>query len=246
MSSKKADYGIDAPGVIRTLMFCSFGFLLLGLALGFINPYLLFVQQYHFDVRWACFGSTLSLSLSSLLMYNYSTNGKLKHRNRIINMIEWKGDEKVLDVGTGRGLLMIGAAKKLESGKATGIDIWNDKDLSGNEIENTRVNVLRESVSHKTFIKNDDARKMSFADDSFDVVLSNLCLHNIEDKSGRKKAIKEIIRVLKPGGVAIISDFKNIDEYVSVLSKEGLKTTTSSKFWMDTFPPLSIIRAEKV
>ena len=245
MSSKKADYGIDAPGVIRTLMFCSIGLLIAGLALGFINPYLHFVQHYHFDIRWACFCACFSFAVSAFLMYNYSTTGKLKHRNRIINMIEWKGNENVLDVGTGRGLLMIGAAKKLESGKATGIDIWNDEDLSGNDIENARVNVLRESVSHKTFIKHDDARKMSFADESFDIVLSNLCIHNIEDKSGRKKAIKEIIRVLKPGGVAIISDFKNIDEYVSVFTKEGLKTTTLPKFWMDTFPPLSIIRAEK-
>ena len=41
--------------------------------------------------------------------------------------IRWHltGDEKVLDVGCGRGLLLIGAAKRLKSGKATGIDVWD-------------------------------------------------------------------------------------------------------------------------
>ena len=140
---------------------------------------------------------------------------------------------------------MIGAAKKLENGIATGIDIWNDEDLSGNDIENARVNVLRESVSHKTVIKHDDARKMSFGDNTYDVVLSNLCLHNIDDRHGRKKACKEIVRVLKPGGVTIISDFRNIDEYKSALSKEGLKVSTIGKYWFDTFPPLTIIKATK-
>jgi predicted nicotinamide N-methyase len=40
---------------------------------------------------------------------------------------------QVLDVGTGRGLLLIAAAKKLSgSGRAVGIDIWKASDLSEN------------------------------------------------------------------------------------------------------------------
>jgi arsenite methyltransferase len=37
--------------------------------------------------------------------------------------------ENVLDVGTGQGLLMNGAAKHLTTGKSIGIDIWISKDL---------------------------------------------------------------------------------------------------------------------
>ena len=45
-------------------------------------------------------------------MLVYSKWGKFRHRDRMLNMIAWRGDEHVLDVGTGRGLLIIGAAKR--------------------------------------------------------------------------------------------------------------------------------------
>jgi len=37
------------------------------------------------------------------------------------SLVSWQGNETVLDVGTGRGLLMIGAAKKLTTGKASAL-----------------------------------------------------------------------------------------------------------------------------
>jgi len=38
----------------------------------------------------------------------------------------------VLDVGCGRGLLLIGAARRLTTGKAVGVDIWQAEDRVGN------------------------------------------------------------------------------------------------------------------
>lgn len=80
------------------------------------------------------------------------------------------------------------------------------KDLSGNALERTQANVEVEGVKDKVELRSDDARKLSFHDASFDVVLSNLCIHNIPDKQGRDQACREIARVLKPGGIALISD----------------------------------------
>jgi ubiquinone/menaquinone biosynthesis C-methylase UbiE len=148
-------------------------------------------------------------------------------------------------VGTGRGLLLIGAAKRLTSGHATGIDIWNAEDLSGNGPEGLKANIALEGVGEKTTILSEDARKMSFADGSFDVVLSNLCLHNIYQKPGRAEACREIARVLKPGGVAIISDYKLTNEYAGKFRKAGLSVEMFSLDWTGTFPPLRILAARK-
>src|SRR5262249_54722402 len=149
----------------------------------------------------------------------YSKVGKFRHRDRMLAKIAWRGDEQVLDVGTGRGLLLIGAAKKSARGKATGIDIWSAKDLSANAMEATLANAVLEGVRDRVELKTEDASRMTFADSTFDVVVSNLCIHNIEDPKGRDNACREIARVLKPGGIAVISDFKNTGAYAGVFTQ---------------------------
>jgi len=148
-------------------------------------------------------------------------------------------------VGTGRGLLLIGAAKRLTTGHATGIDIWNAEDLSGNGPEALKANIALEDVGEKTTIKSEDARQMSFPDGSIDVVLSNVCLHNIYEKPGRAKACREIVRVLKPGGMAVISDYKLMKEYAAEFASAGLKVEKCPLDWTGTWPPLRILVARK-
>src|SRR5262249_42629289 len=66
-----------------------------------------------------------------------------------------------------------------------------------------------------------DARNLPFADAHFDVVMSNAALHNIYDAAQRQKAVREIIRVLKPGGRCIISDIRHLAEYADILRQNG-------------------------
>lgn len=152
----------------------------------------------------------------------YIKLGKLHRRDKMISMIDWKGNEKVLDIGTGRGLLMIGAAQKLTLGKSIGIDIWNSADMHSNTYQNTMRNAELEGVLQKVEVRNEDVRSMSFPNDTFDVVLSNLCIHNIPTKDGREKACQEIARVLKPNGTAIITDKSHTKKYGEIFAMEGL------------------------
>jgi arsenite methyltransferase len=233
---KKPDYGIDAPGVVRNLLVI--GVLLLGGRVALPAT----LRPFHRAMLW----TGVAVVTEGLLMLLYAKWGKFRHRDRMLAAIDWKGNERVLDVGTGRGLLLIGAAKRLTSGgRAVGIDIWSTKDLSGNSKERTEENAALESVADRVALRSDDARKMTFPDASFDVVLSNLCLHNIPSAEGRAAACREIARVLAPDGVALVSDFMKTKEYERTFREAGLAVTRSARALTDTFPPLRVVRAVK-
>ena len=112
--------------------------------------------------------------------------------------------DRVLDVGCGHGLMLIAAAKKLRTGKAIGVDLWQTEDQAANNPDATLLNARLEGVAERIELKTADARQLPFVDKSFDVVLSSWALHNIYDAAGREQAIAEIARVLKPGGQAAI------------------------------------------
>ncbi len=242
LNKSKASYGVDAPRVIRNLFIAG--------AIAVILPFFLPVIKagnISINITWLPWTGAY-LFLGGIFMLFYSLFGKFKHRDRMLNMISWKGNEQVLDIGTGKGLLMIGAAKKLITGKSTGIDIWNAEDLSGNNMKNALLNAEIEGVKNKVEIKNENAMHMSFADNSFDIILSNLCLHNIYNKEGRYSACKEISRVLKKGGSGIIADFRHTKEYKSNFNQLGLQTTLCPANYFTTFyfPLLRILVLKKL
>ncbi len=237
--AERPDYGVDAPGVIRNLLIAGIACVVvcliwhrvqIGPVILVLFPGLLFTA--------AC------LIVPGILMLIYAKHGKFRHRDRILSYPSWTGEEQVLDVGTGRGLLLAGAAKHLSSGKAIGIDVWNQEDLSGNNEKNLLHNLELEGVRSKAEVRNQNARKMDFPDASFDVIVSNLCLHNIYEKAGRAEACREIVRVLKPTGVIVISDYKHVREYRDNFRASGLKVELMPLNW-DTFPPLRILVARK-
>jgi arsenite methyltransferase len=244
-STGKPDYGVDAPHVLRNL----FLFGILCLFLGIFGPHHIHVGQVYLLPRPMFFWTGLLLVLEGLLFLLYVKFGKFRHRDLMLSLHKWRGDEQVLDVGCGRGLLIAKAAKLLAelggNGRATGIDIWSNEDMAGNSEAATRHNLELEGISDRCTLMGVPAQEMPFPDGSFDVIASNLCLHNIYDRETRRQAVQQIARVLKPGGVAIISDYKLTGEYAEQLRRAGLFV---EKRWgnpLYTFPPLRIIVARK-
>jgi SAM-dependent methyltransferase len=236
--TQRIDYGIDAPGVIRNLLVL--GVVILAASL-LVPPF--HVGSGLVDLRGFWITGTSCLFFGGLMLL-YSLKGKFRHRDRILALAKLRGDEDVLDVGTGRGLLLVGAAKKLVTGRAVGLDIWKTSDLSGNARARTEAVLEQEGVADRCRLLERPAQDSGLPDASFDVIVSNLCLHNISAREDRDKACREIVRMLKPGGVAVISDFKNTGRYAKVFQAVGLTVRRSYHPW-DTFPPLTIVEARK-
>jgi SAM-dependent methyltransferase len=221
----RANYGLDAPGVVRTLFLVAAVGLLtwpLGLTL---EADLWWLGADPPRIRIALWGMGLGVGgvclTMGLWMLSYSYGGKQRQRDRLLDSIPWRGDEAVLDVGCGRGLMLIGAARRAPKGRAVGVDLWQGEDLSGNSPEATRANAQAEGVAERVEVRTGDARKLPFGDASFDVVVSSAALHNIYQQEERKTAVREIARVLKPGGRALIADIRHLDEYAAVLRQSG-------------------------
>jgi len=219
---KGPDYGVDAPGVIRNLLIVAVaGFLLwLTMILGWWSGDLaglgVRLPLGHIAI-WPA-GTCL---LMALWMLWDSKIGKMRNREQLLDAVRWTGAERVLDVGCGRGLMLIGAAKRLTTGTASGIDLWQVEDLSGNRPEATMENAKCEGVADRVDVQTADMRKIPFPDATFDVIVSCSAIHNIYDAPGRRQAIAEIARVLKPGGEAVIDDIRHGREYAESFAANG-------------------------
>jgi len=236
----KADYGLDAPVIVKRMFTRGGWSVATALALYIINHdqypatslRLLIVLGFIGLVFWA---------VGAFMIWS-SRAGKIALRDRLLDQLQFKGDEKVLDVGCGRGLMLIGAAKRLKSGKATGIDVWNPADLSGNSADATKQNAKIEGVSDRVRIENGDARKLVYPDNHYDVVLSSLAIHNIPEKAERDQAFREMWRVLKPGGRLLIFDIFHTAAYAKLLRDQGATDVTlSGTAWLWCVPSRSLL-----
>jgi arsenite methyltransferase len=136
--------------------------------------------------------------------------------------LDLPGDEHVLDMGSGRGAVLMMVAQLVPRGRAVGLDLWLSSDQSGNSEAAAKRNAELEGVADRVELRTGDMTSMPFDDASFDIVLSALAIHNITDSGGRQKAIDDAVRVLKPGGRLRIADFRSTDEYVGRLRQLGI------------------------
>src|SRR5436190_16837851 len=217
--NRAPNYGIDAPLAVRNLLIVA--------ALGMISliTRLLGVwsrQDLIAVIARPLISVGLSCGAMGLWMIYDSKIGKVREREQYLDKINWSGHERVLDVGCGLGLFLIGAAKRLSTGRAVGIDKWQQEDLSGNNAAGTLNNATIEGVADKVEVHTGDARKLPFDDASFNVVLSSMALHNIYNADERQTAVREIARVLKAGGRVLILDVRHTNQYAATLRDAGL------------------------
>ena len=197
---------------------------------GFDAPYLLViwglliavsvVSGVLFESVWPFIGAAVLLWFGGSGWY-VSRWGKFVVWGRVLDELRLQGDEEVLDVGCGRGAVLLMAAQHLSTGQAVGIDLWKRSEQSGNSIEATKRNALLEGVADRVELSTADMTSLPFEDESFDLVTSNLAIHNVEGDK-RDKAIEEAIRVLRPGGRLMIADIMGTNQYARQLKRLGI------------------------
>jgi arsenite methyltransferase len=233
----KPDYGLDAPGVVRNL---ALGGLAAAVVAGFVQ--VLPFTQGDRNIASVWFGLTAVVLFVEVGWMLYSSRvGKLRMRALVVDALGLRGNERVLDVGCGRGLLLVEAARRLQEGEAVGLDLWSARDLSGNRPEMAIENARLEGVEKRIRLETGDMRKMPFADASFDAAVASLAIHNVPNRDGRSAAVREIARVLRPGGRVALLDFARTGEYLNTLRALGWTDVRRTGYSLHMFPPVRIV-----
>ena len=149
---------------------------------------------------------TVLLSFTGVYLHT-TLRGKLRVWERELDRAGLKGGEQLLDLGCGRGAVLVEAARRLPAGRAVGVDLWSGKDQSGNSPEAALANAAAAGVADRVEVHTADMTALPFPDGSFDIVTSALAIHNIPSPEKRYRAVDEAMRVLRPGGQLLVADF---------------------------------------
>jgi SAM-dependent methyltransferase len=227
---QQPDYGIDAPGVRRGMFALGAAGLVIaatGSAVSALTGGILATLAGWTGVLGVVVAA-YGLAMGSYMTWS-SRVRKRRTREHLLDLAgelrpggHWRGDERVLDVGCGRGLMLVGAARRLTTGTAVGVDLWRSEDQADNTPDAAIENARREGVAERVRVETGDARNLPFDDGSFDVVLSHWVVHNLPDAADRSRALDEMLRVLRPDGVLVLADIANLADYRAHLSARGI------------------------
>lgn len=119
-------------------------------------------------------------------------------RKKAIKELKTLHPKQVLDVATGTGDVAILTHKILHPTKITGIDI------SEGMLELGRKKIEKLGLQSQIELLKGDSETINFADNSFDAVTVAFGVRNYENL---EKGLKEMLRVLKPGGKLVVLEF---------------------------------------
>ena len=231
---RNGSYGIDAPYLLPIPILLIAVNLFAGIVSRSVGPFV---------------GAAAVTACAGLGLYA-SRRGKFVVWADLLDQLALRGDEQILDIGCGRGAVLLMAAQRLTTGRAVGVDLWKRGDQSGNDIEATRRNAAAEGVADCVDLQTADMIALPFEDNRFDLVVSSLAIHNVKPASGRDRAVEEALRVLRPGGRLMIADIFATRQYRACLARLGITDVTHRDlgwrmWWGGPWVPTHLVTAIK-
>jgi ubiquinone/menaquinone biosynthesis C-methylase UbiE len=172
--------------------------------------------------------SVISAALSIYMAYAYwllgKNDGLLQKQlcNILLDKIEWNGQGKALDIGTGSGRVAIYLAKRYPSAHVVAVDYWSNPWAYSKDICDRNAEI--EGVADRVNFQKASAVSLPFEDGEYDLVLSNFVFHSVRVVN-RISLIKEALRVVKKNGAFAFQDLFNKQFYGDIgLFYEELKT----------------------
>lgn len=161
-----------------------------------------------------CLGTLVSLLYPLYLYFLFSPRGgnmQDKFYELILDHLQNQGPGKILDIGTGNGILAIKACMRNQAAQVTGVDYWGkDWEYSKSVCEQ---NARLARVTGSIHFQKSDAAALNFPDASFNSVVSNLTFHEVKLVRRKSDVLREALRVLKPGGDFAFIDYFYDDGY---------------------------------
>lgn len=148
-----------------------------------------------------------------------------KFRNRLVDFVNPKEDEKILEFGFGTAQNIIILKQRFPFCEIQGVDI----DPKIKSIAEYKLN--KAGIDARLLLY--DGEKLPFEDNSFDKVYSSLVFHQL-DKITKLKCLEEIYRILRPNGELIIGDWGKAKtkwmrfSFYLVQLLDGFKTTNDN------------------
>jgi arsenite methyltransferase len=219
LARPRGRYGVDGDYRLIPAPVMLVGYLLLCIAATVLAGHWLVTGRTLAGLGAAVFA--VLLVAAGLSVWRFSRRGKFEVWARLLTGLALRGDERVLDLGCGRGAVLLAAAKLVPRGGVVGVDIWR-ADQTGNSMQATLANADAEGVADRVELHTRDMTDLQFPDESFDLVVSNLAIHNLPNNDARRAAIDEAVRVLRPGGRVVIADLGFTRLYASRLEQRGM------------------------
>lgn len=119
-------------------------------------------------------------------------------RQRVIDLVALKGNERLLDAGCGTGMIPLRIAVQYPGCAVQGVDI------SPNMIAAARRDAEQQGLA--VDFRVGSILDLPYPDESFDVVITNIMYHHL-DLAEKRQAVVETARVLTPGGRYVSAEF---------------------------------------